>query len=277
MLRANLEFVNLDRGARSILVTSALEQEGKSTTVANLAVALARAGQKVALVDLDLRRPAIAKFFGIPDSASGRDERRRRIVDAGAGARRGGSHARRGDTTRLARTATAQAPPAAGGVLKVLPSGPVPRDPGEFVSSKRLTAALEQLAAVVRLRPHRHASAALGRRRDGSERPRRRDDHGRSPERAPAAEPRRACAGARDLPDDQARRRRHRAPRRSRGTATAGYRVPPHRGGELPGRPSSRDLGASSRRDRCGELRASERRRRGPCSTRTDSGSRAAR
>ena len=40
MLRANLDFVNLDRGARTILVTSALEREGKSTTVANLAVVL---------------------------------------------------------------------------------------------------------------------------------------------------------------------------------------------------------------------------------------------
>ena len=65
MLRSNLEFVNLDRGARSILVTSALEQEGKSTTVSNLAIALARAGKRVALVDLDLRRPAIGEFFGI--------------------------------------------------------------------------------------------------------------------------------------------------------------------------------------------------------------------
>ena len=71
MLRANLEFVNLDRGARSIMVTSALEKEGKSTTVANLAVALARAGKKVALVDLDLRRPAIATFFALPYSLPG--------------------------------------------------------------------------------------------------------------------------------------------------------------------------------------------------------------
>ena len=65
MLRSNLEFVNLDRGARTILVTSALEQEGKSTTVSNLAIALARAGKRVALVDLDLRRPTIGAFFGI--------------------------------------------------------------------------------------------------------------------------------------------------------------------------------------------------------------------
>ena len=63
MLRTNLEFAGLDRDTRSIMITSAVEQEGKSTTIANLAVALARAGQRVVLVDLDLRRPRLDKFF----------------------------------------------------------------------------------------------------------------------------------------------------------------------------------------------------------------------
>ncbi len=62
-LRTSLEFVNFERRARMIMVTSALPREGKSTTVANLAVALARAGRRVALMDLDLRRPAIHAFF----------------------------------------------------------------------------------------------------------------------------------------------------------------------------------------------------------------------
>jgi len=65
LFRSNLEFVTFERSARTIMVTSAVEQEGKSTTVANLAVALARAGHRVALVDLDLRRPMLAGFFGI--------------------------------------------------------------------------------------------------------------------------------------------------------------------------------------------------------------------
>jgi len=145
MLRANLEFVNLDRGARSILVTSALEQEGKSTTVANLAVALARAGQKVALVDLDLRRPAIAKFFGIPDShpgvtniAVGSSTLEQALVEVGRMPSPGGDGAdANGDGVGSTGTA---------GVLKVLASGPLPRDPGEVVKAKRLTSALEQLA-----------------------------------------------------------------------------------------------------------------------------------
>src|SRR5206468_7121979 len=65
LLRTNLEFVRLPHSPRTIVVTSALEREGKSTTSANLAIALARAGQRVALVDLDLRRPALARFFDL--------------------------------------------------------------------------------------------------------------------------------------------------------------------------------------------------------------------
>ena len=63
MLRTNIDFAGLDRDTRSLMVTSAIEQEGKSTTIANLAVAQARAGKRVVLVDLDLRRPRIDKFF----------------------------------------------------------------------------------------------------------------------------------------------------------------------------------------------------------------------
>ncbi len=145
MLRANLQFVNLDRGARSILVTSALEQEGKSTTVANLAVALARSGQKVALVDLDLRRPAIAKFFAIPDShpgvtdvVVGSSTLEQALVEVGRMSGEGYEVAQvDGNGTQ---------PTSSTGVLKVLASGRVPRDPGEVVSSKRLSVALEQLA-----------------------------------------------------------------------------------------------------------------------------------
>ena len=67
VLRTNVEFANLDRKARTIMVTSAVEAEGKSTTIANLAVALARAGRRVILVDLDLRRPFLDRFFNLED------------------------------------------------------------------------------------------------------------------------------------------------------------------------------------------------------------------
>lgn len=65
VFRTNLEFVTLDREIRTIMVTSAVEGEGKTTTISNLAVALARAGRRVVLVDLDLRRPSLQRFFNI--------------------------------------------------------------------------------------------------------------------------------------------------------------------------------------------------------------------
>ncbi len=58
ILATNLDFVNLGRDVRSIMFTSATNGEGKSTTVANLAIALARSGRRVILVELDVRRPS---------------------------------------------------------------------------------------------------------------------------------------------------------------------------------------------------------------------------
>jgi polysaccharide biosynthesis transport protein len=124
VLRTNLDFFNIQHGARTIMVTSALEQEGKSTTAANLAVALSRAGMRVILVDLDLRRPTLDRFFefegrpGLTDVALGR--------------------------ARLApieehRSAQLQ------GSLEVLTSGPLPPDTGEFVGGRQLTAILAEL------------------------------------------------------------------------------------------------------------------------------------
>ncbi len=69
VLRTNIEFADLEHQVRTLMVTSAVESEGKSTTVANLAVAMARAGKRVCLVDLDLRRPYVANFFGLVGAA----------------------------------------------------------------------------------------------------------------------------------------------------------------------------------------------------------------
>src|SRR5919112_587997 len=55
-LRTNLQFVNVDRPLRSVVVSSALPGEGKSTTACNLAIAFAEAGKRVIIIDADLRR-----------------------------------------------------------------------------------------------------------------------------------------------------------------------------------------------------------------------------
>jgi protein-tyrosine kinase len=64
-LAANLQFAYADRQLQTIGVTSAAEGEGKSTTVANLAVALTQAGRRVVVVDADLRRPGQHTLFGL--------------------------------------------------------------------------------------------------------------------------------------------------------------------------------------------------------------------
>jgi Mrp family chromosome partitioning ATPase len=65
VLRANFEFAVREVGAKTIMFTSGVGGEGKSTTVANLAVALARGGRRVVLVDFDVRNPGLHRFFGL--------------------------------------------------------------------------------------------------------------------------------------------------------------------------------------------------------------------
>ena len=150
MLRTNLDFVTLDRHAHTLMVTSAVEQEGKSTTVANLGIALARAGQRVVLVDLDLRRPFLDKFFdltgpGLTQVALGHvslDQALARIAitdpDLQQEQRDGyGNGSGNGNGQPSAKPVK--------GVLEVLPSGPIPPDPGEFVGTQALAEILEQL------------------------------------------------------------------------------------------------------------------------------------
>jgi capsular exopolysaccharide synthesis family protein len=64
-LRTNLQFVDIDNPPKVIAVTSALPQEGKSHTALNLAAALAEAGQRVCLIEADLRKPSLADALGI--------------------------------------------------------------------------------------------------------------------------------------------------------------------------------------------------------------------
>lgn len=64
-LRSALEFISFDRNASSIMVTSAMASEGKTTTSSNLALALASVGMRTLLVDVDFRRGRIHKILGI--------------------------------------------------------------------------------------------------------------------------------------------------------------------------------------------------------------------
>ncbi len=146
MLRTNLEFAMLDRDIRTIMVTSATEDEGKSTTIANLALALARSGQRVALVDLDLRRPSLEKFFrlhgpGVTQVALGHVALDKALVRIAIPAstpltQRGRSGGEYLDDDRSG---------SGFGSLDVLPAGAIPPDRGAFFDSQALTGVLEFL------------------------------------------------------------------------------------------------------------------------------------
>jgi capsular exopolysaccharide synthesis family protein len=134
VLRTSIDFANLDRAAQTIMVTSALEKEGKSTVVANLAVAYARAGKTISLVDLDFRRPAVARFFRIDEIPGVTDIALEGInlVDAW-------------HSIALSQRIDFGGPSSANGMLRVLPAGTKPPHPGEFVGTNALSRVLERL------------------------------------------------------------------------------------------------------------------------------------
>lgn len=143
MLRTSIDFVNLDRHARVIMVTSALDREGKSTTIANLAVAFARTGRRVVLVDLDLRRPALARFFGfsgregLTNVALGErslDEVIKYVAVEPEGTARAGSSSVNGNGSGAIE-----------GVLELLLAGPPPPGGSEFAASNAVGEILEEL------------------------------------------------------------------------------------------------------------------------------------
>lgn len=123
ILRTSIQFVGIERQTRVIQVTSAGAQEGKTTTVSNLAVALANSGLRTVVVCCDLRRPRLHQFFDL-DSAVGFT------------------------SVLLGNVALANAlktVPGQGRLL-VLPSGPLPPNPAELLASSRTADVLQNLA-----------------------------------------------------------------------------------------------------------------------------------
>jgi capsular exopolysaccharide synthesis family protein len=119
-LAANLQFASADRQLQTIGISSAAADEGKSTTVANLAVALAEGGRRVIVVDADLRRPGLHTLFGL-DAADGL------------------SNVLQGDDAQLALQDTAAAR------VRLLASGATLRNPLEALASRRFDHVLATL------------------------------------------------------------------------------------------------------------------------------------
>jgi capsular exopolysaccharide synthesis family protein len=119
-LRTNIQFSSLDKPLRTILATSTSPDEGKSTTIANLAVTMAQSEQRVILVDCDLRRPSLHTLFGLSN-------------DVGLTS----MILQEGDQIPVQPTEVPG--------LTVLTSGPLPPRPADILGSRRMEAVIAQL------------------------------------------------------------------------------------------------------------------------------------
>ena len=121
MLRTNLDFISTKGQSRSFVVTSAMPVAGKSTVSANLAVALARSGARVAVVEADLRKPRVADYLGISSGLG--------LTDVLVG------RAELADVMRKWRI----------GELYVLPAGTPPPNPSELLGSSVMSRVIDEL------------------------------------------------------------------------------------------------------------------------------------
>ena len=119
-LRTSLRFVDVDRPRKVVLVTSSLPGEGKTTSLCNLAIAMAAAQSRVLVVEADLRRPTVAGLLGLEPAAG--------LTDVLTG--RAQSH---------------QVIQRWGGMIDVMASGPLPPNPSELLASRQMTVMLAEL------------------------------------------------------------------------------------------------------------------------------------
>lgn len=121
-LRTNIEFAQLDKQLKSLLVSSSIPTEGKSTISSNLAFVMAQTEKRVLLVDADLRKPTVHRTFklnneqGLTTLLSNSDMKFNQVVQ----------HSRELN-------------------LYFLPSGPIPPNPSEVLGSARMSALMQEL------------------------------------------------------------------------------------------------------------------------------------
>ena len=121
-LRTAVQFLGMDRPVQVVQLTSPSASEGKTTTLANLAVAMARAGRRVVVVCCDLRRPRVHEFFGLSNKVGFTSVLLGEV----------------GLSQALQRVPDVER-------LFVLASGPLPPNPSELLSSRRAQEVIEAL------------------------------------------------------------------------------------------------------------------------------------
>ncbi|MBK5484119.1 CpsD/CapB family tyrosine-protein kinase [Peribacillus sp. TH16] len=124
LIRTNIQFSSVDKEIKTIVVTSAEPNDGKSTTAANLAIVLAQEEKKVLLVDADLRKPSIHYAFnlsnihGLTSVLTKKIDLRKTISNSNVSN------------------------------LDVLTSGPIPPNPSELLNSKAIETAINELKGI---------------------------------------------------------------------------------------------------------------------------------
>ncbi|PTL40233.1 CpsD/CapB family tyrosine-protein kinase [Alkalicoccus saliphilus] len=120
-LRTNMQFIQIDKRLKTIVVTSPLPGEGKSTTAANLSIVLAQQEKRVLLIDTDLRKPSVHHTFKLSNSTGFTN-----VVTNQVGIK-----------NAVKRTSLAN--------LFILTSGPLPPNPSELLASNRMKRFLEEI------------------------------------------------------------------------------------------------------------------------------------
>ena len=120
-LRTNIQFKNKQTKQHVILVTSSAPKEGKSTTVANLAITMAQMGNKTALIDADLRRPVMHSIFNLKKESG--------ITNYLIGNK---------DLAEIIKPTFVEN-------LSVIPCGPLPPNPSELLGSEEMARLIKQL------------------------------------------------------------------------------------------------------------------------------------
>ena len=120
VLRTNLLFMSPDEPFRTMLVTSGAPKEGKTTTVISLGIAMAQSGNRVLLIDTDMRRPRLHKAFGVANEI-------------------GLSSVVVGDVVLADAVKTTEIPG-----LFLLPCGPIPPNPSEIFHTRAFSAIIDQ-------------------------------------------------------------------------------------------------------------------------------------
>jgi uncharacterized protein involved in exopolysaccharide biosynthesis/Mrp family chromosome partitioning ATPase len=139
-LRTNIQFERMERGGKVLVVTSPTLQEGKTTTIVNLALTMAQNGQKTLLVGANMRRPSIHRFFGI--------EREPGLSDILVGNAQWRDCVRGVADILMGRFEMEDVMAAPGlDNLHIIEAGPIPANPSELLSTSAMTEFLRAVAA----------------------------------------------------------------------------------------------------------------------------------